>query len=97
MDKRVVSASFVFFSSGFALALYGLCVLACDVHNWNIGVFRTFGQNALAAYIIHYLVGHPITPHDSSLSWVLVSLIGSFGITYLFVRFLESRSLYLRL
>ncbi len=100
MDKRVVSVSFVFFSSGFALALYGLFVLACDIHNWNIGVFRTFGQNALAAYIIHHLVTRTwfsIVPHDSSLGWVLISLLGSFCTTYLFVRYLEIRSLYLRL
>ena len=100
MDKRIVSPSFVFFSSGFALALYGLFVLACDVLNWNAGVFRTFGQNALVAFVIHHLVAHSwqsIVPNDSPLSWVLVGLIGSFGITYLFVRFLESRNLYLRL
>jgi len=100
MDKRIVSASFVFFSSGFAMALYGLFVLCCDAWKWNVGTFRTFGQNPLAAYLIHHLVTHTtlsVVPKDSSLPWVLTGLICSFGITYLFVRFLEKRSLYLRL
>ena len=100
MDKRIVSPSFVFFSSGFALALYAMFVLACDVRNSSVGVFRTFGQNPLAAYLIHHLVAHTtgaIVPNDSPLGWVLVGLAGSFGLTYMFVRFLEKRGLYLRL
>ncbi len=100
MDKRVVSASFVFFSSGFALSLYGLFVIGCDIWNWNLGIFRTFGQNPLAAYLIHHLVTHTtlsVVPKDSSLAWVLTGLVTSFGITYLFVRYLEKRGLYLRL
>jgi predicted acyltransferase len=100
MDKRVVSASFVFFGSGFALAVYGLFVLFCDTWKWNLGLLRTFGQNPLAAYLIHHLVAHTtlsVVPRDSSLAWVLVGLASSFGVTYLFVRYLEKRGLYLRL
>ena len=100
MDKRVVTASFVLFGSGIALSVYGLFVLFCDVWKWNVGMFRTFGQNPLAAYLIHHLVTHTtlsVVPKDSSLPWVLVGLAGSFGVTYLFVRYLEKRGLYLRL
>jgi len=100
MDKRVVTQSFMIFSAGFATALYGLFVLACDVGGWELGVFRTFGQNPLAAYVIHYLVAHSlwnVVPPDSPLWWALVGLAAFFGITYLFVRYLEQQSLYLRL
>ena len=100
MDKRVVSQSFVLFSTGFALALYGLFIIACDVNGFRLSVFEIFGKNPLAAYIIHHFVAHSIlaiVPKDSPISWALIGLASSFGITYLFVRFLESRKLYLRL
>jgi hypothetical protein len=100
MDKRVVTQSFVLFSTGFAAALFGLFVLACDGWGWQLGVFRTFGQNPLAAYIIHHFVAHSIhgvVPKDSPLWWGLLGLAAFFGITWLFVRSLEKHGLYLRL
>ncbi len=60
MDKRVVTSSFVYFSSGLAMALYGVFVLGCDVGKLSVGLFRTFGQNPLAAYLIHHLVTHTV-------------------------------------
>ncbi len=100
MDKRIVSQPFVLFSTGFALALYSLFVWVCDIGQLSAGIFRTFGQNPLAAYIIHHFVENTIrlvVPKDSPLAWVCLGLGVSFGITYAFVRFLEKRGLYLRL
>jgi hypothetical protein len=65
-----------------------------------LGLFEMFGKNPLAAYIIYHFVEHSIlavVPKDSPLSWALFGLVASFGIAYLFVRFLDSRKLYLRL
>jgi hypothetical protein len=100
MGKRVVGLTFTLFASGFAFALYGLFVWASDVGGATLGLFRTFGQNPLAAYIIHHIVEESIltlVPKDAPLWWCLVGLAVFFGITYLFVRHLERQNIYLRL
>ena len=66
----------------------------------QIGLFRTFGRNALAAYILHDIVARavkPYVPGDAPLWYALAGFLVSFGITYLFVRHLEKNELFLRL
>ncbi len=57
MTQRGGAMSYVTFAGGFALLVYvGFYVLA-DMLGIRIGVFRTFGTNALAAYLLHGIIG----------------------------------------
>jgi hypothetical protein len=102
MGKRVVTPTFVVAATGFAMMVYALFVLLSDVLSIEVGVLRTFGQNPLAAYVIElYLVGGMLLgsrwPADSTLLLGLAHFAVWFGLTYLAVRFLERRHIYLRL
>lgn len=100
MKKRIVSPSFILFSIGFALFLYALFIAASDLNGLQSGVFRTLGQNPLAAYIIHELTMHcitPIVPKDSEGWWVATSFSAFFLITWGAVKYMENNKLYLRL
>jgi predicted acyltransferase len=102
MAKRVVTPTFVVAATGFAMGVYALFVLLSDVLSIDVGVLRTFGQNPLAAYVIElYLIGGMLLgsrwPTDSTLLWGLAHFSIWFGLTYLAVRFLEKRHIYIRL
>ncbi|APZ92389.1 hypothetical protein Fuma_02000 [Fuerstiella marisgermanici] len=88
MDKRVVTQSFVWFSTGFTCFTYGFFVLACDGGNKRSRLFTVFGQNALIAYVIHHPVAEmvlSVVPDDSPTWWVTIGFVIFFAITWLFV------------
>lgn len=100
MGKRIVSLTFIGFAVGFALALYALFILLCDIGPLRVGVFRTLGTNPLAAYWIHHAIEgavHTVVPADSPLWWCGVGLAVFSLWTYLFVRYLEKQRVYIRL
>lgn len=101
MDKkRMVSLPFTLFSTGFGLFLYSLFIIVVDVGKLELGVFRTLGQNPLAAYIIHEMLLRgfgDMTPDDGPLWWGLLMFAVFFSLTYLMVRYLEKNRLFLRL
>lgn len=100
MSKRVVSAPFTLMASGLALALYALFVVGCDIRGHTLGIFRTFGQNPLAAYLLHEMVlaaVRPLVPNNAPLWYCLVGFAIFFAITYYLVRHLERHRIYVRL
>jgi predicted acyltransferase len=101
ISQRAGSVTYLIMGAGFSLVVYALFVLLCDGRlNLGIGFFRTLGTNALAAYLIHEMVGRalsPFTPKDAPL-WYAMTMFGIYlGIIYIFLRYLEKRGMFLRL
>jgi predicted acyltransferase len=100
MSQRSGSVTYPLFGAGFSLAVLAAFVLACDVGSFRLGVFRTFGSNALAAYIIHDLVNaavKPFVPRDAPLWHVLSGCAVALTLCYVFVRHLEKNKLFLKM
>jgi predicted acyltransferase len=102
MSQRTGSASYQTFAAGFSLAVYALFLLACDSPRLRLesGLFRTFGLNALAAYVLHGIVAGAVklfVPRDAP-GWYVAAGFGVyFLICYLFVRSLEKTGAFVRL
>jgi predicted acyltransferase len=100
MSQRTGSIAYLTFSAGFSLAVYAIFVLLCDRWGWQFAVFRIFGQNALAAYLIHPIVAGAVKPYlpNDVPAWYLAAGFGVyFGICTLLNRYLEKHSLFLKL
>jgi predicted acyltransferase len=100
MSQRAGSVSYLTFAAGFSTAVYALFVVLCDIGSLQVGLFRTFGQNALAVYILHEMVASavkPYVPGDAPGWFVTLAFLLDFGICYLFSRHLEKHQLFLRL
>ena len=99
MSQRAGTLSYLTFSAGFSLAVYLLFYIACDWGGLQLPLFRTFGTNALAAYVLHELVDtavKPFVPKDAPGWYVIAGLLVFFWITWLFVRSFEKQGIYLR-
>ncbi|MFO0919421.1 MAG: heparan-alpha-glucosaminide N-acetyltransferase domain-containing protein [Planctomycetaceae bacterium] len=100
MSTRIMTLTFVLFSVGFSMAVLAAFVIVTDLWGMQLGVFRTFGTNALAAYYLHQSIKtatYDLVPKDSPLWWCLVGLAIFFTMTYVFVRFLEKQRIFIRL
>ncbi|RUL88985.1 hypothetical protein [Tautonia sociabilis] len=100
MSQRSGSVSYLTFAAGFSALVFALFVVLCDLGSLRVGMFRTFGRNALAAYVIHPLVFgavKPYVPRDAP-GWYAAAGFGlAFAITYALVRHLEKNEIYLKL
>jgi predicted acyltransferase len=100
MSQRTGSVSYLTFAAGFALAVYACFVVVSDQIGIQSALFRVYGQNPLAAYIIHPMVAgavKPYLPGDSPL-WIVAAGFGLyFAICTLFNGYLEKHRIFLRL
>jgi len=100
MSQRAGTISYLTFAAGFSLAVYGVFYVLADMLGVKVGVFRTFGTNALAGYVLHDFVGDAIkkfVPEDVPASVMWISCGVFFFFTWLFLRSLEKRNIYLKL
>lgn len=99
MSQRAATLSYLTFAAGFSLAVFTLFHIACDHYGWQLGFFRTFGTNAIAAYVLHDLVGEalkPFIPGDSPGWYVAAAVLVFFAINWLVIRHFEKQGIYLR-
>ncbi|QDS88856.1 hypothetical protein EC9_30510 [Rosistilla ulvae] len=100
MSQRGGTLSYVTFCAGVSVLVYLLFYIACDLLTLRWSFFQTFGTNALAAYVLHEMVGmavKPFIPKDSPGWYVASGLLLFFLITWTFVRSLEKQKIFLRL
>jgi hypothetical protein len=100
MSQRAGTPSYLIFGAGFSLLVFALFTIVSDTLRLTAPLFRTFGSNALAAYLIHEVVSNavgPVVPKDSPLWFAAVGFAVYFGASWLFVRHLERAGLYLKL
>jgi predicted acyltransferase len=100
MSRRLATPTFMLTATGFGLIVYAGFVLACDQGTFRLGVLRTLGQNPLIAYLLDGSVGGLVAgfwPEGGGWPWALAGAALRFALTYLPVRLLEWRRIYLRL
>ncbi len=100
MSQRTGTISYLTFAAGFNLLAYVLFYILGDMMGASVGVFRTFGMNALAGYIAHEWVSGLIMgymPKDVPAWYMWTGFAVFFYITYLFIRTLEKQKIFLRL
>jgi hypothetical protein len=100
MSQRAATLSYHVFAAGLSLAVYAFARFACDGRGMQLGLFRTLGTNALAAYILHGLVGaaaEAFVPSDAPAWYVLATFLVYFVITYAMLRSLEKQGAYVSL
>jgi hypothetical protein len=100
MSRRLATPTFQLTATGFGLLAYAVFVFLCDARLVRVGVLRTFGRNPLIAYLLDGNLGGLVSdfwPEGAGLSWELAGAAVRFAVTYLPVRLLEWRRIYLRL
>ncbi len=99
MTQRGGSLSYLTFGAGFSLLVYVLFYVLSDLGGIRIGLFRTFGSNALAAYVLASIIGTAIQafiPRDAPPWYTITAFCVDFFLLWLFVRTLEKNNIFLR-
>jgi predicted acyltransferase len=99
MTQRGGSLSYLTFGAGFSLLVYVVFYILSDMMGIRIGVFRTFGTNALAAYVLAGIIGEAIKnfiPGDAPPWYTITAFCIDFFLIWLFVRTLEKNNIFLR-
>jgi predicted acyltransferase len=99
MSQRSGSVSYQTFAAGFSLAMFVLFYLACDRLGWRLGLFRTLGGNALAAYVLGgamELAVKAFVPREAPAWEVAAAFALFFACAWLPIRILEKKEMVIR-
>ncbi len=100
MSQRAGTLTYPLFTAGFSLVVYAFFLMIGDGFGIQVGIFRTFGVNALSGYVIHDLTGSIVgaffNNKTSAPAMQLVALVVFFLLNYLVLRTMEKRQLLLR-
>ncbi len=100
MSQRAGTWSYTMYCAGISLIILAFFVWFSDRCGWQVGVFRTLGTNALAAYILHDIAGWIVEPwvtRESSAPVTLLAFAAFFLLVYGACRFLEWKRWFLRM
>jgi predicted acyltransferase len=100
LSRRLATPTFMLTATGFGLIGYAFFVVLCDAGSFRMGVLRTLGRNPLIAYLLDGWMGGVVSgfwPEGGGWTWALAGAGLRFFLTYLPVRLLEWRQIYLRL
>ena len=100
LSRWLATPMFMLTTTGFGLLFYAVLVVLCDAGGLQLGLLRTFGQNPLIAYLLDGLMGgvsEALIPDANGLPWALAESGLLFLLTYVPIRLLEWRRIYLRL
>jgi predicted acyltransferase len=99
MSQRAGTLSYLTFAAGFSLAVFVVFYIVCDIGGAALPIFKTFGVNALAAYVLHDLTSNavqPFFPKDSPAWYAYTGLFLFCFITWLILRSLQRQNIFLR-
>jgi predicted acyltransferase len=100
MSQRCGTWTYTLFAAGFSLLVFAIFHWLCDGNGWRLGMFRTFGTNALAAYILHDIAGWivgPWLPESAPLTHVTLGFVPFLALVYAACRLLEWRGWLIRM
>ncbi|MGE3317339.1 MAG: hypothetical protein AB7O26_19665 [Planctomycetaceae bacterium] len=100
VTQRGGSLSYTTMAAGISILVYVFFYIVCDIGGFQLGLFRTFGTNALAGYILHSMIGEAVkqfVPNGAPWWYGLTSFLITFGLIYLFLRTLEKNRIFLKL
>ncbi|QDU43612.1 hypothetical protein Mal52_20880 [Symmachiella dynata] len=100
VSQRQGTLSYTVIAGGMSIFLYAIFYIACDIWGLRLGLFTTFGTNALFAYALHPLTGGAVKafmPRDVATWYMWLGFAVFMLFTWLFVRVLEKNNIYIKL
>lgn len=100
MSQRAGTASYLLFTAGTSCIVFAVFVVLCDRWSLSLPIFRTFGTNALAGYVIHEItatVTQAFIPQANTPLPILTGLVVFLGLTWWILRWLEKSKIHIRM